>query len=48
MSKDMYNVKQGSKKLYIAPNADHVQSYTNNRIEYENLVDEFLKEINII
>lgn len=48
MSEDMYNIKKGVKKLYIAPNAKHAEAYCNNRQEYEKLMDEFLNEIGVI
>lgn len=48
MSIDLHNAKKrGIKKLYIAPNADHVQSYLKNMKDYDMLVGEFLNSINI-
>lgn len=47
MSIEMYNAKKGFKKLYIAPNARHVESYWKNREQYELLVEEFLEEIGL-
>ena len=44
MSEAMYEAKQkGVRKLYLAPNAGHAQSYWNNRQEYEQKVAEFLQ-----
>ncbi|WP_163195227.1 alpha/beta hydrolase [Clostridium thermarum] len=48
MSRDMYNIKKGYKKLYISSDADHAQSVWKNPAEYEKVVVEFLKEIMVI
>ncbi|MCX7884009.1 MAG: alpha/beta hydrolase [Caloramator sp.] len=49
MSKKMYDMKKGSNDLlYIAPNAAHAQAYLCNMKEYEEKVDSFLKNINVI
>ncbi|MBM7604516.1 fermentation-respiration switch protein FrsA (DUF1100 family) [Metabacillus crassostreae] len=47
MSKQLYQQKKGAKKLFIAENGSHAMSYTTNREEYSNVVDEFLKEIGL-
>lgn len=48
MSIDMYNTKPGIRKLYIAKNADHAEAFWNNKKEYEEKIEEFLREINIL
>ncbi|MDP4088500.1 MAG: alpha/beta hydrolase [Bacillota bacterium] len=47
MSKDMYKAKRGIKGIYIAPDAAHVQTFINNKQEYEKVLDGFLKDIGI-
>lgn len=42
MSIDLYNRKNGIKRIYIAPNSGHVESYTNNPEEYNEALKEFL------
>ena len=48
MCKQMYEVKKGSKDIYIVPNAGHAESYWNNKDKYEKKIDEFLRVNNII
>jgi hypothetical protein len=47
MSIDMYKIKQGKKELYLASNAGHVEAYWNNKEEYEKVIDNFLRKINL-
>ncbi|MDQ0269331.1 alpha/beta hydrolase [Cytobacillus purgationiresistens] len=44
MTKALYERKRGPKKLFIAENGFHAQSYNENREEYEQVIDEFLVE----
>jgi len=45
MSEEMHKVKNGTKDIYIAPNAAHVETYWKNTQEYENRIDNFLKKL---
>ncbi|MGL5693461.1 MAG: alpha/beta hydrolase, partial [Peptostreptococcaceae bacterium] len=46
MSEDMYNSKKGPKDMiYIAPNANHVKSYTVNKEEYKSKIKLFLNNL---
>lgn len=48
MSEEMHRAKKGTKDIYIAANAAHVETYNKNMQEYENRVSKFLTEIGII
>ncbi|AVP65502.1 alpha/beta hydrolase [Clostridium botulinum] len=48
MSIDMYKNKRiGIKDIYLAPNADHAESYIKNKKEYKERIYKFLEEINL-
>lgn len=44
MSEALYEKKKGPKKLFLAANGVHAQSFNENQKDYENVVDEFLEE----
>jgi uncharacterized protein len=44
MTEALFEQKKGPKKLYMAENGLHAQSYSLNREEYEKVLDEFLRE----
>ncbi|PLT28255.1 alpha/beta hydrolase [Peribacillus deserti] len=44
MSTDLYQAKQGPKRLFIARKGAHAQSYNENKQDYEQAIDEFLQE----
>jgi fermentation-respiration switch protein FrsA (DUF1100 family) len=47
MSKQLYEKKQGFKKLYIAEKGSHAMSYAENREEYSRVIDDFFQEIGL-
>jgi uncharacterized protein len=44
MTEALFEQKKGPKKLFMAENGLHAQSYSQNREEYEKVLDEFLEE----
>ena len=46
MSKEMYEVKKGPKKIYIAEGAGHATSLITDSAEYDRQLDDFLNMIN--
>jgi uncharacterized protein len=44
MSQELFERKKGPKKLYLASNGVHAQSFNENREDYEHVIDEFLNE----
>jgi uncharacterized protein len=45
MSKQLFQQKQGPKKLFIAEKGSHAMSYAENRKEYSDVIDDFLADI---
>ncbi len=41
------NKKIGIKDIYLAPNADHAESYMKNKEEYKERIYKFLEKINL-
>lgn len=44
MTEKLYEHKKGPKKLFMAENGVHAQSFNENREDYEKVIDEFLDE----
>lgn len=44
MTEQLYEQKKGAKKLFLAENGVHAQSYNENKEEYERVIDEFLED----
>jgi len=44
MTKQLYKMKEGPKKLFIAENGGHAYSFGENKEAYEQVVDQFLSE----
>jgi fermentation-respiration switch protein FrsA (DUF1100 family) len=47
MSVAMYHAKPGLKRLFLAPNSDHAESYANNQEAYDTEVEAFLEEVRL-
>ena len=45
MTKQLYELKEGSKKLFIAEKGGHAYSFGHNQEQYERVIDEFFQEI---
>ncbi len=48
MTQDLYEEKPGEKMLFIAKNGAHAQSLNENRTDYEDILDQFLKKYQFI
>ncbi|WP_409251264.1 alpha/beta hydrolase [Bacillus sp. SCS-153A] len=48
MTQELFDKKTGRKKLFLAVNGLHAQSYNENKEEYEKAIDEFLKEVSSV
>lgn len=47
MTKKLYKKKSGPKKIYLAPNGAHALSFAENKTEYEEVVDDFLRNLRL-
>jgi uncharacterized protein len=45
MTQQLFDKKPGFKKIYFAEKGAHAMSYTENREEYERIIDEFFEEL---
>lgn len=44
MTEALFTQKKGAKKLFLAPNGVHAQSFNENKADYEKMIDEFLED----